>query len=385
MRLTVAQALVRFLSVQYSERDGVAAAADRGLLRHLRPRQRRRRRPGAARGAGRAALLPRPQRAGDGAHRGRLRAPEEPAADARVHVEHRPGRDQHGHRRGAGDDQPAARAAAPGRRVRHPRARHRAAAARGRPHRSPTRSTTRCARCRSSGTRIERPEQLVPALLGAMRVLTDPAETGAVTLALPQDVQAEAYEFPDELFEQARLARAPPAAGAGRAGRGRRAAARRAPAADRQRRRHHLRRGDRRAARVRRGDRDRRRRDAGRQGLAPLRPSAGARRDRRHRHHRGQRRRARGRRDPRRRHALERLHDRLALALLRRRRVHQPQRGERRRVQARGPAARRRCAARAGSAQRGARRDASRRRRTTGTRSSSARTASATTRPRRPR
>ena len=50
--------------------------------------------------------------------------------------------------------------------------------------------------------RIERPEQLAPALLGAMRVLTDPAETGAVTLALPQDVQAEAYEFPDELFER---------------------------------------------------------------------------------------------------------------------------------------------------------------------------------------
>jgi 3D-(3,5/4)-trihydroxycyclohexane-1,2-dione acylhydrolase (decyclizing) len=49
-------------------------------------------------------------------------------------------------------------------------------------------------------TRIERPEQLAPALLAAMRVLSDPAETGAVTLALPQDVQAEAFEFDDELF-----------------------------------------------------------------------------------------------------------------------------------------------------------------------------------------
>jgi 3D-(3,5/4)-trihydroxycyclohexane-1,2-dione acylhydrolase (decyclizing) len=48
--------------------------------------------------------------------------------------------------------------------------------------------------------RINRPEQLVPALLAAMRVLTDPAETGAVTLALPQDVQAEAHDWPDELF-----------------------------------------------------------------------------------------------------------------------------------------------------------------------------------------
>ncbi|NUT34232.1 MAG: 3D-(3,5/4)-trihydroxycyclohexane-1,2-dione acylhydrolase (decyclizing) [Hamadaea sp.] len=48
--------------------------------------------------------------------------------------------------------------------------------------------------------RIDRPEQLPAALLAAARVLTDPAETGAVTLALPQDVQAEAYDFPDELF-----------------------------------------------------------------------------------------------------------------------------------------------------------------------------------------
>jgi 3D-(3,5/4)-trihydroxycyclohexane-1,2-dione acylhydrolase (decyclizing) len=48
--------------------------------------------------------------------------------------------------------------------------------------------------------RVWRPEQLPSALLGAMRVLTDPAETGAVTIALPQDVQAEAHEWPDELF-----------------------------------------------------------------------------------------------------------------------------------------------------------------------------------------
>jgi 3D-(3,5/4)-trihydroxycyclohexane-1,2-dione acylhydrolase (decyclizing) len=50
--------------------------------------------------------------------------------------------------------------------------------------------------------RINRPEQLPSALLAAMRVLTDPAETGAVTLALPQDVQAEAYDWPDELFTE---------------------------------------------------------------------------------------------------------------------------------------------------------------------------------------
>lgn len=50
--------------------------------------------------------------------------------------------------------------------------------------------------------RIWRPEQLPSALLAAMRVLTDPAETGAVTLALPQDVQAQAYDWPAELFAE---------------------------------------------------------------------------------------------------------------------------------------------------------------------------------------
>ncbi len=44
--------------------------------------------------------------------------------------------------------------------------------------------------------RIQRPEQLISAALEAMRVLTDPAETGAVTLALPEDVQAEAFDVP---------------------------------------------------------------------------------------------------------------------------------------------------------------------------------------------
>jgi 3D-(3,5/4)-trihydroxycyclohexane-1,2-dione acylhydrolase (decyclizing) len=50
--------------------------------------------------------------------------------------------------------------------------------------------------------RVWRPEQLPAALLGAMRVLTDPAETGAVTVCLPQDVQAEAFDWPEELFAE---------------------------------------------------------------------------------------------------------------------------------------------------------------------------------------
>jgi 3D-(3,5/4)-trihydroxycyclohexane-1,2-dione acylhydrolase (decyclizing) len=50
--------------------------------------------------------------------------------------------------------------------------------------------------------RIQRPEQILTALPEAMRVLTSPAETGAVTLALPQDVQAQAYDFPEEFFHR---------------------------------------------------------------------------------------------------------------------------------------------------------------------------------------
>ncbi|WP_192340085.1 3D-(3,5/4)-trihydroxycyclohexane-1,2-dione acylhydrolase (decyclizing) [Streptomyces sp. VITNK9] len=50
--------------------------------------------------------------------------------------------------------------------------------------------------------RVTRPEALVASALQAMRVLTDPAETGAVTLALPQDVQAEAYDWPEEFFAE---------------------------------------------------------------------------------------------------------------------------------------------------------------------------------------
>src|SRR5262245_2174504 len=60
--------------------------------------------------------------------------------------------------------------------------------------------------------RISRPEQLLYALPEAMRVLTDPAETGAVTIALPQDVQSHAYDYPAHFFKQRtwRVERLPP-------------------------------------------------------------------------------------------------------------------------------------------------------------------------------
>ena len=50
--------------------------------------------------------------------------------------------------------------------------------------------------------RVSRPEQLMTAMLNAFRVLTDPADTGAVTICIPQDVQGEAYEYPEEFLEK---------------------------------------------------------------------------------------------------------------------------------------------------------------------------------------
>ncbi|SLM61866.1 MULTISPECIES: 3D-(3,5/4)-trihydroxycyclohexane-1,2-dione acylhydrolase (decyclizing) [Dickeya] len=60
--------------------------------------------------------------------------------------------------------------------------------------------------------RLSRPEQLMSALLNAMRVLTDPADTGAVTLCLPQDVQGQAWDYPAAFFQRRvhHLERRPP-------------------------------------------------------------------------------------------------------------------------------------------------------------------------------
>ncbi len=232
--------------------------------------------------------------------------------------------------------------------------------------------------------RVHRPEQLAPALLNAMRVLTDPAATGAVTLALPQDVQAEAWDWPEELFARRvwHVARPVPEP----------AALERAVAAirdarkplDRRRRRRDLQPRQRRAAGVRRGDGHTGRRDAGRQGCAGLRPPAVRRRDRRHRHDGRQRPRRRGGPRDRRRYALQRLHDRLAHGVRRgRRAVRQPQRVRVRLAQARrdqprggrarGPA-RTRCGARRLDCRRRPHRTGDRSSRGSGTRSSRPRT-----------
>ena len=50
--------------------------------------------------------------------------------------------------------------------------------------------------------RLNRPEQLMSAMINAMRVLTDPADTGAVAICLPQDTEGEAYDYPEYFFKQ---------------------------------------------------------------------------------------------------------------------------------------------------------------------------------------
>ena len=123
VRLTVGQAVVRFLARQRSERDGVEQplfAGCFGIFGH-----------GNVAGVGQAlletaddpegaAVLPGPQRAGHGARGRRLRPDAQPADHDGLHGLGRPRLDQHAHRCRAGHGQPAAGAAAAQRRVRHP-------------------------------------------------------------------------------------------------------------------------------------------------------------------------------------------------------------------------------------------------------------------------
>ena len=128
-RMTVAQAVVEYLSKQYTV-DSVGGQDYRerlipGHVRHLRPRQRCRRRPGpqavpAARSDDHA-VLPGPQRAGPGAPGRRLRPAHPAPPDVRDQHLDRPGFLEPAHRCGAGHHQPAAGAAAAQRHLRHPR------------------------------------------------------------------------------------------------------------------------------------------------------------------------------------------------------------------------------------------------------------------------
>ena len=202
--------------------------------------------------------------------------------------------------------------------------------------------------------RITRPEQLLATLPQVARVLTDPADAGPVVLALPQDVQAEEFDFPAAMFEP-RLHRVPrPRADRDGARRGGRGPARGRAAAARARRRRALLRRRRRGARLRRGARRTRRRDGRRPHAGAARPPAVRRRARHRRLHLGQRPRRRGRRGARGRHPAAGLHHLVVDRLLRRRADRDRQRRPLRRGQARRPGGGRRRARGAGRARRGA-------------------------------
>ena len=208
---------MRFLAAQHVERDGVEHrffGGCFGIFGH-----------GNVAGIG-EALYESPElltyyqarsEQGDGAHGGRVRADAEPARGARLHDVDRAGRDEHGHRRRRSRPSTGCRCCC--------------SPATSSPRGGPTRCCS-SSRIPSAGDvsvndcfrpvsryfdRIWRPEQVVPAALQAMRVLVNQAETGAVTLAFPQDVQTEAFDFPDGFLSK-RVWHVPRAA----AGRGRR-------------------------------------------------------------------------------------------------------------------------------------------------------------------
>ena len=193
--------------------------------------------------------------------------------------------------------------------------------------------------------RINRPEQLLASLPEAMRVLTDQAETGAVTICLPQDVQAEGYDYPANFFAKRvhHISRVvPPPRGAAARGRD---DPQRGEAADHRRRRGALLRSDGRAVRLRRRPGHPRQRDPGREGRAALEPCLERGGDRSERQSGRQSSGARGGSGDRRRHPPGRLHHRLAHAVPEPRRgISQHQRLIARRPQVRGAAAGRRRA-----------------------------------------
>ena len=118
--------------------------------------------------------------------------------------------------------------------------------------------------------RVWRPEQLPSALLAGMRVLTDPVETGAVTIAIPQDVQAEAFDWPESFFVRTGVARGPPAPRTIGDRTRRRDHPLGSQATDRRRRRSDLQPGHRLSGSVLRADRNPRGAEPGRQGFTGL-------------------------------------------------------------------------------------------------------------------
>ena len=171
-----------------------------------------------------------------------------PPRHPRRHRLDRPGRAEHGHRRRAGHGEPAAACCCCPATPTPPATRARCCSSCSTRSRPTPPSTTRSARCRRFFDRITRPEQLLTALPQAMRVLTDPVDTGAVVLSLPQDVQSHAYDFPAEFFAERDWVIRRPLPDPDEVDGGRRGCSRAAEqAADHRRRRRHLLRRHRRA------------------------------------------------------------------------------------------------------------------------------------------
>ena len=180
----------------------------------------------------------------------------QPPVDARVHVVDRPGRDEHGHRRGAGHDQPPARAAAARRHLRHARREPGAAGARGPGLATTSRSTTAFRPVSRFLDRINRPEQLPAEPAGGDARAHRPGRHRARSRSRsPRTCRPRPSTGPSELFERrVWRVRRPPAEPEALAEAAELLRGARRPL-DRLRRRHDLRRGDRRARRAGRGER----------------------------------------------------------------------------------------------------------------------------------
>ena len=212
IRLTMAQALVRWLMAQRTEIDGDEVPLFAGRVRDLRPRQRHLPRRGAGGGQGRAADLARPERAVDGAGRDRLRQGQEAPADHGGGQLDRPGRHQHGHRRRRRAHQPPADPAALRRQLRQPRCPTRCCSRSSTSATRPSPSTTPSSRSPATGTGSPGPSRSSQSLPQAVAIMLDPADCGPAFLGLCQDTQAEAFDYPERVLRAARPPHPAPAA-----------------------------------------------------------------------------------------------------------------------------------------------------------------------------
>ena len=211
VRLTMAQALVRWLMAQRTEIDGVEVPLFPGRVRDLRPRQRHLPQRGAGGGQGRAADLARAERAVDGAGGDRLRQGQGAPPDHGGGELDRAGGHQHGHRRRRRAHQPPAGPAALGRLLCLAPARSRCCSRSSTGATRRSASTTPSSRSPATGTGSPGPSSCSSPCPRRLGVLLDPADCGPAFLGLCQDVQAEAFDYPERFFAPSRPPHSAPA------------------------------------------------------------------------------------------------------------------------------------------------------------------------------